>query len=70
MSNPPRIPDSAWRKSGYSHGNGGECLEVADRVPDLIPVRDSKRPGRATLFVPAPSWKDFLAALQDGAFGA
>ena len=32
-----------WRKSSYSSGTGGECLEVADNLPGaVVPVRDSK----------------------------
>lgn len=34
---------TGWRKSSYSGGGNGECLEVADGHP-VVPVRDSKRP--------------------------
>jgi hypothetical protein len=37
-------PDGAtWRKSTYSNGSGGNCVEVAD-LPDGRAVRDSKHP--------------------------
>jgi hypothetical protein len=36
-----------WRKSSYSGGNGGDCVEVAN---DLGALRDSK--GSAVLLVP------------------
>lgn len=55
-----------WRKSSYSTENGEECLEVADNIPSTIPVRDSKHPHGPRLFVPAPSWTEFIAAVQDG----
>ncbi|MEU3073953.1 DUF397 domain-containing protein [Streptomyces laurentii] len=32
-----------WRSSSYSSGNG-QCVEVADHLPGVVPVRDSKRP--------------------------
>ncbi len=38
--------DSAiWRKSSYSGSNGGACVEVADNLPGIVAVRDSKDPG-------------------------
>ncbi|MEU4982033.1 DUF397 domain-containing protein [Streptomyces sp. NPDC021969] len=33
-----------WRKSTYSNGGGGDCLELADDIPGTVPVRDSKDP--------------------------
>lgn len=32
----------AWRKSSYSNGSGGDCVEAADGHSGVIPVRDSK----------------------------
>jgi hypothetical protein len=63
-----------WRKSSYSSGNGGACVEVAvipgskegsDRV---IALRDSKNPhGPALIFTPA-EWHAFTAGARDGEF--
>jgi Domain of unknown function (DUF397) len=63
-----------WRKSSYSSGNGGACVEVAvlagskegsDRV---IAVRDSNHPhGPALIFTPA-EWEAFTAGARDGEF--
>lgn len=50
-----------WRKSSYSAGDGGECVEVA-RVPMAVFVRDSKLPGGGHLCVAATAWRDFLGA--------
>ena len=36
------MTEHRWRKSTYSSGNGGACLEVRDGVPGAVPVRDSK----------------------------
>ncbi|WP_031023923.1 DUF397 domain-containing protein [Streptomyces sp. NRRL WC-3725] len=56
---------AVWRKSSYSNGSGGECVEVADAHPGLIPVRDSKKPqnGPVLLFRPL-AWSAFLDSLK------
>ncbi|WP_345943457.1 DUF397 domain-containing protein [Streptomyces sp. SID8352] len=53
-----------WRKSSYSSANGGECVEVADGVPGLVPVRDSKDPSGAVVVFPMAAWVPFIAALK------
>ena len=53
----------SWRKSSYSGGNGGNCIEVAG-LPGTIAVRDSKDPdGPALLFTPA-EWAAFTARVK------
>ncbi|MDT0443860.1 DUF397 domain-containing protein [Streptomyces johnsoniae] len=52
-----------WRKSSYSNGQSA-CVEVADGVPGMVPVRDSKTAGGPVLVVPAHSWTAFLASLD------
>lgn len=57
-----RKPSSpAWRKSTYSAGDGGDCLEVApaEGHPALVPVRDSKNPGTVIGFG-AAAWSTFV----------
>ncbi|MET8232936.1 DUF397 domain-containing protein [Micromonospora sp. NPDC005298] len=52
-----------WRKSSRSSGNGGNCVEVADNLPGVVGVRDSKAPtGPALVFAPA-AWRAFVAHL-------
>ncbi|WTT40639.1 DUF397 domain-containing protein [Kitasatospora sp. NBC_00085] len=59
-----------WRKSSYSDGNGGNCIEVAPGYPHHVPVRDSTDPhGPALLFTPA-AWDAFIAAVHTGEFDA
>ncbi|MCG8965458.1 DUF397 domain-containing protein [Streptomyces sp. CL12-4] len=53
------VPDSAWFKSSYSTGSGGECIEVAVR-PATVHVRDSKDTTRAALAVEHTAWATFL----------
>ncbi|MEU0550841.1 DUF397 domain-containing protein [Micromonospora sp. NPDC005979] len=53
---------ATWRKSTRSAGNGGECVEVADNLPGIVAVRDSKDPhGPALTFAPA-AWATFVQA--------
>ncbi|MCM0677504.1 DUF397 domain-containing protein [Micromonospora phytophila] len=56
-----------WRKSSRSSGNGGDCVEVADNLPGVVGVRDSKDPaGPALLFAP-PAWRAFVARITERA---
>ncbi|MGV9337815.1 DUF397 domain-containing protein [Streptomyces sp. NPDC003688] len=66
MRNTPELgPDSAaWRKSTYSGGSGGNCLEVADAHPTLIPVRDSKNPHGPKLLLRPDAWSAFVENLK------
>ncbi|GHD57372.1 hypothetical protein GCM10010317_045020 [Streptomyces mirabilis] len=53
-----------WRKSTYSGGEGGNCLEVAPGHPTLIPVRDSKNPLGPKLTFRSEAWTAFVADLK------
>lgn len=51
-----------WRKSSYSDGNGGACVEVAGG--DGIAVRDTKDRDGGTLTFTADAWAAFTASLR------
>ncbi|WP_149553002.1 DUF397 domain-containing protein [Streptomyces marokkonensis] len=54
-----------WRKSTYSGGDGGEaCLEVADGVPGVVPVRDSKLNGGPVIVVRSAAWAQFVRGVR------
>ncbi|GAA1950760.1 DUF397 domain-containing protein [Amycolatopsis minnesotensis] len=53
--------DLIWRKSSYSNGVGGECVEVALRKGTAA-VRDSKAPEAGILSISAASWRALLKA--------
>lgn len=53
----------AWRKSSYSGGSGGGCVEVAT-LPGRVMVRDSKDPEGPRLAVSWDEWRAFVAALR------
>ena len=57
-----------WRKSSYSGGNGGDCVEVAVLPGGGRAVRDSKDPEGPTLAFTETEWAAFLAGARDGQF--
>ncbi|GCD38552.1 toxin [Streptomyces chrestomyceticus JCM 4735] len=61
---------AGWRKSTYSGGGGGNCLEVWDGIPGLIPVRDSKAPHGPALVFSHVAFAAFVGALNRGEFSA
>ncbi|MEV7360618.1 MULTISPECIES: DUF397 domain-containing protein [unclassified Kitasatospora] len=64
------LTDARWRKSSYSGGNGGTCVEVADGFTGVMPVRDSKDPFGPALLFPSPAWQAFVTAVRTGEFDA
>lgn len=52
-----------WRKSTYSEGNGGSCVEAASD-DGVILVRDTTNRDGATLSVPAVAWQKLTDALK------
>ncbi|MFE1557310.1 DUF397 domain-containing protein [Streptomyces sp. NPDC058734] len=53
---------ATWRVSSYSGGQG-ECVEVVDNIPGLVPVRDSKRPAGPLIGFGARAWRAFVSHL-------
>ncbi|MFG1953262.1 DUF397 domain-containing protein [Micromonospora sp. NPDC048830] len=54
------LTGAIWHKSTRSSGNGGNCVEVADNLPGVVGVRDSKdTEGPVLTFDPA-SWTAFV----------
>ena len=61
------LSHAVWRKSIRS-GSSGNCVEVADNLPGVIAVRDSKDPaGPALAFTPA-EWAAFISGARQGEF--
>ncbi|WP_369180123.1 DUF397 domain-containing protein [Streptomyces mutabilis] len=54
------LSDARWRKSTYSNGDGGNCVEVVDGVPGVVPVRDSKVAGGPVVVVGSAAWAEFV----------
>jgi len=49
-----------WRKSSYSNGSGGTCVELAY----LGAVRDSKNPAGPMITVPRAALAAFVSSVQ------
>ncbi|MEV7507397.1 MULTISPECIES: DUF397 domain-containing protein [unclassified Streptomyces] len=58
------LSTAVWRTSTYTNGDNGDCVEVADGVAGVVPVRDSKRPDGGVVVVGAAAWGPFVAALK------
>lgn len=61
------VTRAPWRKSSYSGGNGGSCVEVAP-VPGMVGVRDTKDRARGHFAVTRAAWQEFAAAAASGQF--
>ncbi|WP_405897912.1 DUF397 domain-containing protein [Streptomyces sp. NBC_00727] len=63
MRQAPALPQ--WRRSSYSNGTGGECVEAAF-IGDGAAVRDSKQPEQGQFRVRAAAWGDFVRSVRGG----
>ncbi|MEV4727373.1 DUF397 domain-containing protein [Micromonospora humida] len=61
------LTGARWRKSTRSGSNGGDCVEVADNLPGLVAVRDSKDPHGPTLIFTPAAWTSFTHATRRNA---
>ena len=69
------LSNAAWRKSSYSGGNGGQCVEVATTTgrqsgpAGVCAVRDSKDPGGPVLAFSGGQWRLFTAGVKANRVG-
>ncbi|MFJ4873696.1 DUF397 domain-containing protein [Streptomyces sp. NPDC088745] len=68
MSTTLDLSNAVWRKSSYTNPDGGNCVEIAEGFPGVMPVRDSKRPQGPALVLPIGQWATFVAAVKNGPF--
>ncbi|MEV4480080.1 DUF397 domain-containing protein [Micromonospora coxensis] len=54
------LTGAIWRKSTRS-GTQGDCVEVADNLPGVVGVRDSKDPTGPVLTFTPLAWRVFVA---------
>ncbi|MFF4156391.1 DUF397 domain-containing protein [Streptomyces sp. NPDC001678] len=57
--------DSSWRKSSFSVGAEGSCLEAAPTPGGLIRLRESDDPARVVTTTPTV-WAALLVAVKAG----
>ncbi|WP_433535054.1 DUF397 domain-containing protein [Micromonospora sp. CA-249363] len=55
------LTNAIWRKSRRSGSSGGNCVEVADNLPGVVGVRDSKDPAGPALTFGPSAWQVFVA---------
>lgn len=55
----------SWRKSTYSGGEGGECVELAD-LDAAVGIRDSKNPYGPKLVVSRRNLRVFITRIKSG----
>jgi hypothetical protein len=68
MNNVPDLARLPWRKSTYSSGQGGNCVEVAGLADGGRAVRDSKDPSGPVLQFTAAEWAAFINGAKGGEF--
>ena len=62
--------DVTWRKSSFSGGNGGNCIEVGMQPrARRVMVRDTKDRTGPVLAFTAPDWQRFTDQLKADARG-
>ncbi|MGW5578130.1 DUF397 domain-containing protein [Micromonospora chokoriensis] len=54
-----------WRKSTKSGSNGGDCVEVADNLPGVVFVRDTKNRDGGTLTFGPAAWQGFVKLVKE-----
>lgn len=59
---------ATWRKSSRSGGAGNNCVEIADNLPSVVGIRDSKDRTGPALLLPHRGWASFIAGVKGGAF--
>jgi hypothetical protein len=59
---------ATWKKSTYSGGTGGNCVEIARNLPGVVAVRDSKDPSGPALVLDPQVFAAFTAGVRNGEF--
>jgi hypothetical protein len=68
------LTGATWRKSSYSGGNAGACVEIKvepgskEGSDYVITMRDSKDPDGPVLTFTPEEWRAFTLGVQDGEF--
>ncbi|MFD6326144.1 DUF397 domain-containing protein [Streptomyces sp. NPDC058442] len=60
----PASPRRGLRRRLVPAFLGNNCVEVADGLPTVVPVRDSKTPHGPVLRFPITAWTAFLDTLK------
>lgn len=58
------LTGAIWHKSSRSSGNSGDCVEVADNLPGVVAVRDSKDRQGPVLVFDRAVWSSFVESVK------
>jgi hypothetical protein len=61
------LSQASWRKASRSQNNGG-CVEIAANIPEVIAVRDSKRPDEGAHVVERDVFAAFVSDVKSGRY--
>ncbi|HLX51830.1 MAG TPA: DUF397 domain-containing protein [Streptosporangiaceae bacterium] len=61
------LSQAIWRKARRSAQNGG-CVEIAANLPNIVAIRDSKRPEGGAHVVERDVFAAFLADVKKGRY--
>ena len=61
------LSQAKWHKSTRS-GGSGNCVEVAENLPGIVVVRDTKNRDGGTLIFTDAEWAAFVGGVKDGEF--
>ncbi|SOD66747.1 protein of unknown function [Streptomyces zhaozhouensis] len=62
------LPTSRWRKSTYSNGGSGSCVETQRTADGLVAVGDSKDRALGAFTFPTSAWNAFVDAAKRSTF--
>jgi hypothetical protein len=63
---PDPSTEPTWRKSSYSGGQGGNCVEVATRATaSEVMVRDSTDTAGPVLSFSREAWRGFMGGMRN-----
>ncbi|MFI6682864.1 DUF397 domain-containing protein [Streptomyces sp. NPDC050485] len=65
-SSTPDLRTAVWRKSSYSNGEGGACVEIVDGLA-VVPVRDSKMDDSPVLLLSHSAFAGLVELAREGA---
>ncbi|MFJ9640927.1 DUF397 domain-containing protein [Streptomyces sp. NPDC101178] len=58
------LTSATWRKSSYGNSDDGQCVEVSDDCPGVVPVRDSKQPEGPAVIFGSSAWSAFVDTIR------
>lgn len=58
------VDSATWRKSSFSGGNGGGCVETGVADAGRVLVRDTTNRAGRTLSIPAAAWQAFVDGIK------